>query len=135
MLQLMLFTSMVSSLMLHSHSRRVPICSNAILRSLTQLSSQPREDKDGPKLPSEPEDSKTYQSATESEISSEYTEPTYNSTKELESSKLMLPIRAHGLSSHVTNLHHLEFQPEMPHMHSQEEEPLKRNKMLPSKPH
>ena len=104
---------------------------------MTQLLNhqEEKENKNGLKLLLEPEDLKTYQSATESEISSEYTEPTYNSTKELEYSKLMLPTRAHGLSSHVTNLHHLVFQPEMPHMHSQEEEPLKRNKMSPSKPH
>ena len=79
-------TSMVSSLMQPSHSRRVPSTLSAILRSLTQALNHKvelllRANKTGLKLLSEPRDLKTYQSATESETSSESTEPPCNSTK------------------------------------------------------
>lgn len=94
-----------------------------------------KESKSGLKLLLEPEDLKTYQSATELEISSEYTEPPYNFTKEPESFKLMLPTRVHGHYTQPTNKLHLVSMPVMHHMLSQEEEPLKRNKMLPSKTH
>ena len=134
---LKLYTSMVSSLMLHSHSRRVLICLSAILKLLIQLLNhqEEKENKNGLKLLLEPEDLKTYQSATELEISSESTELPYNFTKEQEFSKLMLPTRVHGLSIHATRLPHSVLLQVMLHMHSQEGEPLKRNKMLPSKTH
>ena len=104
---------------------------------MTQLLNhqEEKENKNGLKLLSEPEDLKTYQSATELEISSESTEPPCNSIKAPEFSKSMLPTRVHGLFILVINKPHLVLHQVMLHMHSQEEEPLKRNKMSPSKTH